>query len=80
MSSKHLSTVRISDKELFYTSRANPAKLEGDIYNKFSLFAIKFVRDGLLSEDICKLRRVEHSHCFELMIEERYALSLCLCG
>jgi hypothetical protein len=76
MSSKHLSTVRISDKEFFYTSRVNAMKSEGDTYNKFSLFAIKYVRDGPLSDDVMSLRKVNPAHCFELITEDRYGHSL----
>ena len=74
MSSKHLSMVRISDKEFFYTSRATALKTEGDTYNKFSLFAIKYVRDGPLSDDVQALRKVNPSHCFELITEDRCGL------
>ena len=79
MSSKHLSTVRISDKEFFYTSRMNAMKAEGDTYNKFSLFAIKYVRDGPLSDDVMSLRKVDPAHCFELITEDRYGHRLCCC-
>jgi hypothetical protein len=79
MSSKHLSTVRISDKEFFYTSRMNAMKAEGDTYNKFSLFAIKYVRDGPLSDDVMSLRKVDPAHCFELITEDRYRHRLCCC-
>ena len=63
--------MRISDKEFFYTSRLNPSKREADSYNKFSLFAIKFLKNGLDSDNVLGLRNVNPAHCFELITEER---------
>ena len=69
-SSKHLTTFRISDKEFFYTSRSDPSKPE-DNCNKYSLFAIKFIREGALSDDVCALRKVQPAHCFEIITNSR---------
>ena len=46
----HLSTVKISDTEFFYTSKKDPRKKESDLYNHFSMYSIKFVRPGNIPE------------------------------
>ena len=71
MSSKHVSHVRISDKEFFYTSKRKNTKSEAESHNKFSLFTIKFVKNGTNSDEICKIRSVEPKHCFELITDDR---------
>ena len=70
-SSKHLTLFHISDKEFFYTSRSDPSKPEGEKCNKHSLFAIKFIREGAVSDDVCALRKVQPAHCFEIITNSR---------
>ena len=67
----HLSTIKISDNEFFYTSKLNPQKRQSDLYNKFSMYSIKFIKRGVDSEDVGKLKRVNPEFCFEVVNEER---------
>ena len=106
----HLSTIKISDNEFFYTSKQNPQvlhyythhpplthppshtvkrpplnttsapfpdylydpqKRQSDLYNKFSMYAIRFIRAGPDSDDVAKLKRVNPEFCFEVVNEER---------
>ena len=48
-SGSHLTTIRITDKELFYLSKFNPQKWEDDLWQSFSLFNLKFVQVSSLS-------------------------------
>jgi hypothetical protein len=68
--SNHLSIVKITDKEFFYTSKWDPLVHEGDLFNKFSLFGIRFIKGGMESDGVKSLRKVDPSFCFELCTDD----------
>eukprot|EP00596_Hydrurales_sp_CCMP1899_P005588 CAMPEP_0119044806 /NCGR_PEP_ID=MMETSP1177-20130426/34709_1 /TAXON_ID=2985 /ORGANISM="Ochromonas sp, Strain CCMP1899" /LENGTH=419 /DNA_ID=CAMNT_0007015505 /DNA_START=1364 /DNA_END=2620 /DNA_ORIENTATION=- len=66
----HLSMIKISDKEFFYTSKWDPLVHGGDLFNKISLFRIKFIKGGIESENVKSLRKIDPYFCFELCLDD----------
>jgi hypothetical protein len=66
----HLSMIKISDKEFFYTSKWDPLVHGGDLFNKISLFRIKFIKGGIESENVKFLRKIDPHFCFELCLDD----------
>lgn len=67
----HVTTLRLTDKELLYRSKYDPTKREDDLWNKFALFTLKYVLKGSESETITKKKKVNPNNCFELVFEDR---------
>jgi hypothetical protein len=69
---EHVTTIRLTDKDLLYRSKFDPTKKEDDLWNKFALFALKYVLNGEQSETIeKKKKKINAKHCFELVFEDR---------
>jgi hypothetical protein len=54
---EHVTTIRLTDKELLYRSKFDPTKKEDDLWNKFALFTLKYVLNGEQSETIEKKKK-----------------------
>ena len=69
---EHITTIRLTDKELLYRSKYDPTKKEDDLWNSFALFTLKYVLNGEQSETIeKKKKKLNPNHCFELVFEDR---------
>jgi hypothetical protein len=66
----HLTTLRISDKNLYYKSAYDYKKDEDELWNSFSLFKLKFVLQGDESETV-RTKKLNNKYCFEIVSDDR---------
>ena len=75
---KHLTILKISDKELFFRSRFDIRKDEDELWNKFSLFRLKFIIEGQESDSISR-KFLNPKFSFEMMTDDRgSAINTCI--
>jgi hypothetical protein len=78
----HYTIVRITDKEFFYRSRYDPRKKETDLWQRFSLFNLKYVLGPNKQDPVRgphesprvanrKSRKLNPAHCIEIVAEDR---------
>jgi len=79
-SSHHLTTIRITDKDIFYQSKYDPQKRENELWHRLSLFNLKYVlapnrrnnKEPHESETIqSRKRKINANYSFELVAEDR---------
>eukprot|EP01038_Epipyxis_sp_PR26KG_P012343 gene12343-16554_t len=67
---EHITVFRMSEREIYYRSKSDSSKTEDSLWNKFSLFSIKFICKGDES-NIIRLKRLKSEVCFEIVLENR---------